>query len=53
MLSGHNRANVVRLAGLTEMSAIVKEGLSEQYDKTCSQEKRNDIICELETIFGN
>ena len=74
MLSGHNRANAAKLAGLTEIPAIVKEGLTEQeayvyvietnmiqrsfndllpseiaavfsaqYDKTCSQGKRNDI----------
>ncbi|MCI6977448.1 MAG: ParB N-terminal domain-containing protein [Lachnospiraceae bacterium] len=29
MLSGHNRANAARLAGLTEIPAIVKVGLSE------------------------
>ena len=29
MLSGHNRANVAKLAGLTEIPAIVKVGLSE------------------------
>ena len=30
MLSGHNRANAAKLAGLTEIPAIVKEGLTEQ-----------------------
>ena len=29
MLSGHNRANAAKLAGLTEIPAIVKVGLSE------------------------
>lgn len=84
MLSGHNRANAAKLAGLTEIPAIVKAGLSEaeayvyvietnlmqrsftdllpsekaavmaeQYDKTCCQGKRNDIIRELELLGGN
>lgn len=84
MLSGHNRANAAKLAGLTEIPAIVKVGLSEaeayvyvietnlmqrsftdllpsekaavmaeQYDKTCCQGKRNDIIRELELLGGN
>lgn len=84
MLSGHNRANAAKLAGLTEVPAIVKVGLSEaeayvyvietnlmqrsftdllpsekaavmaeQYDKTCCQGKRNDIIRELELLGGN
>ena len=84
MLSGHNRANAAKLAGLTEIPAIVKEGLTEQeayvyvietnmiqrsfndllpsekaavmaeqYDKTCCQGKRNDIIRELEILSGN
>lgn len=84
MLSGHNRANAAQLAGLTEIPAIVKAGLSEaeayvyvietnlmqrsftdllpsekaavmaeQYDKTCCQGKRNDIIRELELLGGN
>lgn len=84
MLSGHNRANAVKLAGLAEIPAIVKEGLTEQeayvyvietnmiqrsfndllpskktavmaeqYDKTCCQGKRSDIIRELEIIAGN
>lgn len=84
MLSGHNRANAAKLAGLTEIPAIVKAGLSEaeayvyvietnlmqrsftdllpsekaavmaeQYDKTCCQGKRNDIIRELEILGGN
>ena len=30
MLSGHNRANAAKLAGLTEIPAIVKESLTEQ-----------------------
>lgn len=30
MLSGHNRLNAANLAGLTEIPAIVKEGLSEE-----------------------
>lgn len=30
MLAGHNRQNAARLAGLTEIPAIVKEGLTEQ-----------------------
>ena len=30
MLSGHNRQNAARLAGLTELPAIVKEGLSDE-----------------------
>ena len=30
MLSGHNRLNAAKLAGLTEIPAIVKEGLSEE-----------------------
>jgi len=84
MLSGHNRANAAKLAGLAEVPAIVKVGLSEaeayvyvietnlmqrsftdllpsekaavmaeQYDKTCCQGKRNDIIRELELLGGN
>ena len=84
MLSGHNRANAAKLAGLTEIPAIVKAGLSdaeayvyvietnlmqrsftdllpsekaavmaEQYDKTCCQGKRNDIIRESELLGGN
>ena len=84
MLSGHNRANAAKIAGLTEIPAIVKEGLTEQeayvyvietnmiqrsfndllpsekaavmaeqYDKTCCQGKRNDIIRELEILSGN
>lgn len=84
MLSGHNRANAAMLAGLAEVPAIVKVGLSEaeayvyvietnlmqrsftdlipsekaavmaeQYDKTCCQGKRNDIIRELELLGGN
>ena len=84
MLSGHNRANAAKLAGLTEIPAIVKEGLTEQeayvyvietnmiqrsfndllpsekaavmaeqYDKTCCQGKRSDIIRELEILAGN
>lgn len=84
MLSGHNRANAAKLAGLAEVPAIVKIGLSEaeayvyvietnlmqrsftdllpsekaavmaeQYDKTCCQGKRNDIIRELELLGGN
>lgn len=83
MLSGHNRANAARIAGLTEIPAIVKEKLTEQeayvyvietnmiqrsfndllpsekaavmaeqYDKTCCQGKRNDIIRELELLSG-
>ena len=83
MLSGHNRANAARIAGLTEILAIVKEKLTEQeayvyvietnmiqrsfndllpsekaavmaeqYDKTCCQGKRNDIIRELELLSG-
>lgn len=83
MLSGHNRANAARLAGFTEIPAIVKEKLTEQeayvyvietnmiqrsfndllpsekaavmaeqYDKTCCQGKRNDIIRELELLSG-
>ena len=83
MLSGHNRANAARIAGLEEIPAIVKEGLTEQeayvyvietnmiqrsfndllpsekaavmaeqYDKTCCQGKRNDIIRELEVLSG-
>lgn len=28
-------------------------GLSEQYDKTCCQGKRSDIICELEILAGD
>ena len=83
MLSGHNRLNAAKLGGLTEIPAIVKEGLTEQeayvyvietnmiqrsfndllpsekaavmaaqYDKTCSQGKRNDIIRELEVLSG-
>lgn len=84
MLSGHNRANAAKLAGLTEIPAIVKEDLTEQeayvyvietnmiqrsfndllpsekaavmaeqYDKTCCQGKRSDIIRELEILAGN
>ena len=84
MLSGHNRANAAKMAGLTEIPAIVKEGLTEQeayvyvietnmiqrsfndllpsekaavmaeqYDKTCCQGKRSDIIRELEILAGN
>ncbi len=30
MLAGHNRLNAARIAGLTEIPAIVKEGLSEE-----------------------
>ncbi|QBE97976.1 Chromosome-partitioning protein Spo0J [Blautia producta] len=30
MLAGHNRQNAAKLAGLTEIPAIIKEGLSEQ-----------------------
>lgn len=30
MLSGHNRQNAARIAGLTEIPAIVKEGLSDE-----------------------
>lgn len=30
MLSGHNRQNAARIVGLTEIPAIVKEGISEQ-----------------------
>jgi len=30
MLSGHNRQNAAKLAGLTELPAIVKEGLSDE-----------------------
>ncbi len=30
MLSGHNRAKAAKLAGLTEVPAIIKEGLTEQ-----------------------
>lgn len=30
MLSGHNRLNAAKIAGLTEIPAVVKEGLSEQ-----------------------
>ena len=83
MLSGHNRANAARIAGLTEIPAIIKEKLTEQeayvyvietnmiqrsfndllpsekaavmaeqYDKTCCQGKRNDIIRELELLSG-
>ena len=83
MLSGHNRANAAKLAGLETVPAIVKEGLTEaeayvyvietnlmqrsfaellpsekaavmaeQYDKTCCQGKRNDIIKELEQLGG-
>lgn len=83
MLSGHNRANAARIAGLTEIPAIVKDKLTEQeayvyvietnmiqrsfndllpsekaavmaeqYDKTCCQGKRNDIIRELELLSG-
>ena len=83
MLSGHNRANAAKIAGLTEIPAIVKEKLTEQeayvyvietnmiqrsfndllpsekaavmaeqYDKTCCQGKRNDIIRELELLSG-
>lgn len=83
MLSGHNIANVAKLAGLTEIPAIVKVGLSEaeayvyvietnlmqrpfaelmpsekaavmaaHYDKVCCQEKRNDIIRELQILSG-
>lgn len=84
MLSGYNRANAANIAGLTEIPAIVKEGLTEQeayvyvietnmiqrsfndllpsekaavvaeqYDKTCCQSKRSDIIRELEILAGN
>ena len=84
MLSGHNRANAAMIAGLNEVPAIVKVGLTEQeayvyvietnmiqrsfndllpsekaavmaeqYDKTCCQGKRNDIIRELEILSGN
>lgn len=83
MLSGHNIANAAKLAGLTEIPAIVKVGLSEaeayvyvietnlmqrpfaelmpsekaavmaaHYDKVCCQEKRNDIIRELQILSG-
>lgn len=83
MLSGHNRLNAAKLAGKTEIPAIVKDGLTDQeayvyvietnmiqrsfndllpsekaavmaaqYDKTCSQGKRNDIIKELEILAG-
>ena len=83
MLSGHNRANAAKLAGLTDIPAIIKEGLTEaeayvyvietnlmqrsftdllpsekaavmaeQYDKTCCQGKRNDILRELEILGG-
>ena len=30
MLSGHNRQNAARIAGLTEIPAIVKDGLTEE-----------------------
>ena len=30
ILSGHNRQNTTRIAGLTEIPAIVKEGISEE-----------------------
>ena len=30
MLAGHNRQNAAKHAGLTEIPAIIKEGLSEQ-----------------------
>ena len=30
MLSGHNRQNAARIVGLTEIPAIVKEGISEE-----------------------
>lgn len=79
MLAGHNRLNAARIAGLTEIPAIVKEGLSEEeayvyvietnmiqrafsellpsekaavlaarYEKVISQDKRNDILHEIE-----
>lgn len=83
MLSGHNRANAAKVAGLTDIPAIIKEGLTEaeayvyvietnlmqrsftdllpsekaavmaeQYDKTCCQGKRNDILRELKILGG-
>ena len=53
MLSGHNIANAAKLAGLTEIPAIVKAAvMAAHYDKVCCQEKRNDIIRELQILSG-
>ena len=48
MLSGHNRANAAKLAGLTEIPAIVKVGLSEAeayvYETNLMQRSFTDLL---------
>lgn len=51
MLAGHNRTNVAKIAGLTEVPAIVKTAvLVTRYEKIISQGKRNDIQQEIEAL---
>lgn len=52
MLSGHNRQAAGKLAGLTEVSAIVKTDLTERYEKVSNQGKRNDILEEIARLNG-
>ena len=55
MLSGHNRWNAAKLAGIKEIPAIVKTDLSEEkarYEKEACQGKRNDILEEIARMEG-
>ena len=63
MLSGHNRWNAAKIAGITEIPAIIKENLTEReaekaavlkarYEKESCQGRRNDIIEEIARMEG-
>ena len=52
MLSGHNRWNAAKLAGIKEIPAIVKTGLSEEATENRATQKRTDVGVQIIVLGG-